>query len=192
MPKREDPLLDHEYDGIREYDNPTPAWWNWLFFGSFIFAIFYFIHYELGSGVSVSDAYAMEMKVVNEEKAKLAEEAAKNVSEEKLAELAKDPAVLAFGEEKYKALCAACHGQKGEGLIGPNLTDEYFINGDGSRMAIMKVIRDGVVEKGMVPWGKTFTPEELNKVAAYISTYRGKNVQGKEPQGEKYELASSE
>ena len=192
MPKREDPLLDHEYDGIREYDNPTPAWWNWIFFGSFVFSVFYFIHYHMGDGVSVAETYAMEMEVQEKLLAAEAEKAAKNVSEDSLKTLMADTGAVKFGEEKYVALCAACHGKQGEGLIGPNLTDQFFIHGDGSLMAIRNVVTNGVIEKGMVAWGKTMPPAELNKVVAYLGTLRGKNVKGKEPQGDKYELAVAE
>ncbi|MCB9646552.1 MAG: c-type cytochrome [Deltaproteobacteria bacterium] len=184
-------MLNHEYDGIREYDNPIPAWWNWIFLGSFVFSVFYFVHYHMGNGVSVKDAYAVEMEAIEKVRAEEALAAAKNVSEEKLAGLMADPAAVAAGEAKFKTVCVACHGQKGEGLIGPNLTDAYWLHGDGSLMAIRDVVINGVVEKGMVAWGKTMPPDELNKVVAYVGTLRGKNEPGKEPQGEKHEVATN-
>ncbi len=186
MAKREDPILDHEYDGIREYDNPIPGWWMWIWIGSCVFSVFYFGYYHLGSGVSVAEAYAMEMEVVNAAKAAEAKEAAKTLNEGMLEALTKDADAVAFGKSKYDVLCVACHGKQGEGLIGPNLTDDYFINGDGSLMAMHNVVTNGVIEKGMVAWGATMPPDELNKVVAYLGTMRGKNVEGKAPQGEKY------
>src|SRR6185369_15297417 len=50
----EAPVLDHEYDGIREYDNPLPRWWVWMWAGSFFFSVGYFFHYhESHNGTSV-------------------------------------------------------------------------------------------------------------------------------------------
>ena len=183
MPKREDPLLSHEYDGIREYDNPIPAWWNWIFLGSFVFSVVYFIHYHMGTGVSVEQAYAVEMEEIDKIRAEEALAAAKDVSEDKLAGMMADATAVSFGEQKFQTLCFACHGKLGEGGIGPNLTDSSWIHGDGSLMAIRDVVINGVVEKGMVAWGKTMPPDELNKVVAYVGTLRGKNVPGKAPEG---------
>lgn len=188
MANKEDPILDHEYDGIREFDNPIPAWWSWMWAGSCVFALAYYGYYEFGPGTSVHDAYVMEMEVVNAQRAEEAAEAAKTLSEENLAVLMGNAEAVAFGKGKYDTLCVACHGKSGEGLIGPNLTDMFFINGDGSLMAIHKVVKDGVIAKGMVPWGNTLPPEELSKVVAYVGSMRGKEVKGKAPQGDKYGL----
>ena len=53
-------LMDHEYDGIREYDNPLPGWWSWLFAGTIFFSIFYLAYYHIGVGPSVYDRYDAE------------------------------------------------------------------------------------------------------------------------------------
>lgn len=190
MRKEQDELLNHEYDGIREYDNPTPAWWNWIFFGSFVFAVGYFIHFHMGHGVSIEQAYAMEMEVIEAQRAEEALAAAKNVSEDKLAELMADATAVESGHGEFAAKCAACHGKQGEGLIGPNLTDAFWLHGDGSLMAIRDVVYNGVVEKGMVAWGKSMPPDQLNQVVAYVGTLRGKNIPGKAPQGDKREVAA--
>jgi cytochrome c oxidase cbb3-type subunit 3 len=137
----------------------------------------------MGNGVSVEQAYAMEMEEVQKVRAEEAVAAAKDVSEEKLAALMADAAAVAAGQAKFQAVCVACHGKQGEGLIGPNLTDAAWLHGDGSLMAIRDVVVNGVVEKGMIPWGPTMAPDELNRVVAYLGTLRGTNVPGKEPQG---------
>lgn len=190
--KHQDDLLDHEYDGIREYDNPTPGWWNWLFFLTFVFSIGYFIHYHLGDGVSVEEAYAMEMKQAREaaEKRALAEG---EITEETIQAAMSSESAVAAGKEKFVQNCAACHGQQGEGQIGPNLTDAYWIHGDGSLMSIKDLVANGVAEKGMPAWEKQLTREELVRVVAYVGTLRGKNIPGKEPQGDKVgEMAQAE
>jgi cytochrome c oxidase cbb3-type subunit 3 len=53
----DDPLTDHEYDGIREYDNPTPGWWKMLFLLTFIFSLAYILVFHIGIGPSVHDGY---------------------------------------------------------------------------------------------------------------------------------------
>lgn len=186
MEKVEDRLKDHEYDGITEYDNPTPGWWNLLFIASFVFSVLYFVHYQLGHGASVADEYTAD---VEEAKAIAAERAlasaSKEVTEETLGALASSPDQVAKGKAKFLVVCAACHGQRGEGLVGPNLTDGQWLHGDGSLMAIRKVVREGVIAKGMAAWESQMPPEELLQVVAYVGTLRGTNVPGKPPEGEK-------
>ncbi len=185
MAKVTDELLDHEYDGIREFDNPTPGWWNWIFFLSFVFSVVYFFHYHVGSGQGVLASYEAEMKEYREIEKQRALAEAKNISEEKLASVMNDASAVTAGETTYSQLCASCHNKQGEGLIGPNLTDEYWLHGDGSLMAIRKVVATGVAAKGMPGWGKVLSTEDLNKVVGFIGTLRGKNLEGKEPQGKK-------
>ena len=189
MAKVTDELLDHEYDGIREFDNPTPGWWNWLFFLSFVFSIAYFFHYHIGTGQGVVAAYEAEMKEFRRIEQERAIAEAKNMSEEKLtAAMAQAPAVDA-GRTTYGQLCASCHNKQGEGLIGPNLTDAFWLHGDGSLMAIRKVVATGVAAKGMPAWEKVLSPEDLTNVVVFVGTLRGKNVKGKEPQGNKVDAA---
>ena len=185
MSKVTDELLDHEYDGIREFDNPTPAWWNWLFFLSFVFSVAYFFHYHIGSGQGVIASYEAEMEEFRKVEAERALAEAKNISEEKLASVMGDAAAVTAGKTTYGQLCASCHNKQGEGLIGPNLTDEYWLHGDGSLMAIRKVVATGVAAKGMPAWDKVLSADDLTKVTAFVGTLRGQNVKGKEPQGQK-------
>ena len=82
--------------------------------------------------------------------------------------------------------CAACHGAEAQGVIGPNMTDDYWIHGDGSIASILKVANEGVLDKGMPPWKGVINDELLEKVAVYIYSLRGSNPEGaKPPQGEK-------
>jgi len=81
----------------------------------------------------------------------------------------------------------ACHGDKGQGLVGPNLTDAYWIHGKGTRADIFKVIHDGVPDKGMLAWGEILKPEEVIAVSSFVFSIRNTNVPGKAPQGDKVE-----
>jgi hypothetical protein len=68
------------------------------------------------------------------------------------------------------------------------LTDKYWLHGKATRMDIVKVIRDGVPEKGMPPWGPVMKKDEIYAVSAFILSKKGSNPAGaKEPQGEAVE-----
>lgn len=185
--KPTDQLLDHEYDGIREYDNPIPAWWTWMWISTMIFSAVYFVHYHVtGTGESVLAAYERE---VNAQLAKESEHRKDNLgvlSETMLSGMMRDEAMVTAGATKYAAICAACHGVKGEGTVGPNLTDVYWLHADGTLLNIREIVAQGVPEKGMPAWEKLMSPEELNQVVVYVGTLLGTNAEGKLPQGEEH------
>jgi cytochrome c oxidase cbb3-type subunit III len=175
-------LLDHEYDGIREYDNPLPGWWVWTFWGSFFFSIGYLAHYHLtGNGQSVAAAYEEDARVAREERAK--ETLKEAPTEAALGRLMADKDLMLDAKVTFGERCAACHGAAGQGLIGPNLTDESCIHGDGSLMATYEVVSHGVPQKGMPAWALQLKPIEIRKLVAYVGSLRGTNVPGKAPEG---------
>jgi len=98
-----------------------------------------------------------------------------------------DAASLAAGEAVFITNCATCHGKLGEGGIGPNMTDDYFIHGPSMNERI-KVINTGVPAKGMISWRGILSEEQIKQVASYITTLRGTNPpNAKAPQGDKAE-----
>ncbi len=178
-------LLDHDYDGIQEYDNALPFWWKAIFWITIAFSPVYIWYYHLGGpGPSIQEIYAADVAAAEERRAVTAE--ANLVSESTLAELAGNSEALAAGSAVFAAKCVACHAPEGQGLIGPNLTDDYFIHG-GTSLDTFHVIRDGVPEKGMVAWGKMLSHDELLNVAAFVISLRGTSPDNpKPPEGEKY------
>lgn len=180
-----DKLMDHEYDGIREYDNPLPSWWSGIFILSIVFAVGYWIYFHMGGpGLSEIEEYEAEVKVVAALKAKAAAKAGP-VSNDVLAALTQDSAAMEQAKAIFATRCLACHGPQGQGLVGPNLTDDFQVHGS-TRADIYVTIRDGVPAKGMQAWGKLLKPDELKQIAAYIGTLRGTNVAGgKKAEGEK-------
>lgn len=176
-------LLEHEYDGIKEYDNPLPRWWVLLFWGSFVFSIGYFFHFHIsGNGVSAIASFQAEERIAQAEKSKRA--LGEAPSEAALATLAADGELMKQAQEAFLQRCAVCHAQQGEGLIGPNLTDGHFIHGAGSLMDIYGVVSRGVPAKGMPAWADQLPPSEVRKLVAFVSTLQGKNLPGKAPEGE--------
>lgn len=98
-----------------------------------------------------------------------------------------DEASLKAGKVVYDAMCMACHGAEGQGTIGPNFTDEYWVHG-GDMAHIMEIIRVGNPKKGMIAWETQLSEEERQKVASYIMSFQGtKPADGKAPEGEKWE-----
>ena len=178
----EEQLLDHEYDGIREYDNPLPRWWVWMFAGSFWFSVAYYFHYHIsGNGQSVAAAYVADVAEARELAAKSS--LATPVSEDSLGQLMADSGLMNDTKALFALRCAPCHGDSGQGSIGPNLTDAAWLHGSGSLVDIFDVINDGVLAKGMPAWGRQLTSIEVRKLAAFVGTQRGKSLPGKAPEG---------
>jgi cytochrome c oxidase cbb3-type subunit 3 len=175
-------VLDHEYDGIREYDNPMPGWWVAIFWATFLFSVGYLAHYHFtGRGESIAAAYEDEMRVAREERAKRS--LGEAPSEASLAQLMADPALMQDANALFAQRCAACHAAEGQGLIGPNLTDAHWIHGGGKLMDIYQVVSAGVPAKGMPAWELQLQPIEVRKLVAFVGTMRGKNLPGKAAEG---------
>ena len=98
-----------------------------------------------------------------------------------------DAESLAKGKEIFTNACAACHKPDGGGIVGPNLTDEYWINGGGIKN-VFKLIAEGSKNNPtMVGWAKTLGTTEVQKVASYVLSLQGtKPAGGKAPEGEKW------
>ena len=163
-------LLDHEADGIKELDNLLPRWWVWLFYITIVFAVIYLVYYHvLGMGDLQIAAFEKEW-----ERGEAIQRKAIAAFEESLGTLepSPDPAVQAQGQETFTKLCAPCHRNDAGGLVGPNLTDDYWIHGS-NYVDTLKVILNGVPEKGMLTWRGVLKPSEIQAVASYIYTLRG-------------------
>jgi cytochrome c oxidase cbb3-type subunit 3 len=186
--KEDDIMLDHNYDGIKELDNSLPPWWVAMFYISIAFgaAYIYFNHFS-DYAQSSEEEYIAEMELAEEEiKAHIAMQA--NVVDETNAEMLQDADAIAIGGALYNANCVACHGSLGEGGVGPNLTDDYWLHG-GDIKDVFKTIKYGVPEKGMIAWQAQLPPAEIHKISSYIMTLVGTSPpNGKEPQGEVYQI----
>ena len=175
------PLTDHDYDGIQEFDNVLPAWWLYIFLGTIIFGFIYFIHYTTGSGPTQKQELQAAMNQLN-----LLKKNGPLYTEETLAALF-DASAINRGHNVFQAKCVACHGLEGGGLIGPNLTDKSWIHGQGQRIDLVKVISEGVSDKGMPAWSEMMSENDVLDVASYVYSIKGSLVPGgKPPQGTEY------
>lgn len=187
MPNKneQDHLLEHNYDGIQEFDNPMPRWWVYLFWATIVFSVLYWFNLPgIGIGKGRIADYDRDVAAANAAAEKLRASQPSGATPEQLAALAKDPAALALGKKTFEQNCAACHRFDGGGQIGPNLADDYWIHG-ATLAQLHKVVVDGVLEKGMPPWGKVLKPDQVGAVVAYVTTLRGTNPpNAKAPQGD--------
>ena len=181
----EDKIIEgYEYDGITEYDNPCPAWLMYIFYFTALLSIF-FVGYHFGSNSKnkILEAYAIKLKEAQTQTQTSTQEP--EVNENELLALLQDPNALAEGGEIFSDQCSLCHGENGEGMIGPNLIDNYWLHGKGKIGDIAVSIRTGIPDKGMAAWADRMTEEEILHTAAYLKSQQGTTTDNaKEPQGE--------
>jgi cytochrome c oxidase cbb3-type subunit 3 len=174
--------LNHDYDGIRELDNKVPAWWRYAFYASILFGGIYMYR------MFVTDTLPNQIQELDQanyiaaiQKAEYLKHAANNVDENTVAML--DASGIAEGSALFTKNCLACHGDKGQGGVGPNLTDEYWLHNGGIK-DVFHSIKYGWPEKGMKAWKDDFSPVQIAQLASYIKSIQGTNPPGgKEPQG---------
>lgn len=178
-------LLNHDYDGIEEFNHPLPQWWLMIFYATIVFAIIYGGYY-LTVGPSLKEELNVSLKEI-QAGSKANTPGAPNGTDDlkAIAAAIRDPEQLAAGEKVFVARCVVCHSKDGGGGIGPNLTDEFWLHGSHVTDMI-KVVREGIPAKGMPPWGAILSPADAVHVVAYVYTLYGKPVaNAKAPQGEK-------
>lgn len=179
----QDQDLGHDFDGIRELNNPTPPWWRYSFYCSIAFGVVYIWIYHISHSapLQLEELAIAEAKAAEVQQAYLAH-AANNI-DEKSVKLLTDAGDISSGKKLYTTNCTACHGAEGQGMVGPNLTDNYWLHG-GQLNQVFSTIKYGVPEKGMKSWKDDFSPKQIAQLASFIRTLRGTNPPGgKEPQG---------
>ena len=179
-------LMDHNYDGIQELNNPLPSWWAFTFYFGIAFAIFYFILYQVMGAPSLSDEFKNEWAIIQNLQDKFNQQNGK-FEEVKFLAIVKDDGVKK-GEVVFTNNCVPCHKEKGIGDIGPNLTDEYWLWAKGTPETIYPVVFRGVPQNGMPTWSAVLSNEEIYQVVSYVQTLHNTHQPGgKAPQGNKVE-----
>lgn len=179
-------MKEHSFDGIVELDNHMPPWLANVFFLTIGIGVIYFIYYTvLGIGPTQLEEYAEERRIAAIQIEEYKALAVSNIDETSVV-FDETPAAISAGQSIFSANCVACHAADGGGGVGSNLTDEYWKHG-GSINDIFKVIKYGVVEKGMIPWQDQLSPEQMQQVSSYIMTLKGTTpANPKAAEGEKY------
>jgi len=176
-------LKDHEYDGIRELDNDLPSWWIWLFVITIVFSIVYLERLWIFKATDLiqDKEYAREVAIVQ------AERDAAAASNFELV-LPTDPASMTSGKETWVKICSVCHLVDGGGLVGPNMTDNYWIHGNTVE-DMFNLVTEGVIEKGMIPYRDQLSPRQRLEVVSFIlnDLVGSTPANPKDPEGELYQ-----
>lgn len=168
----------HVWDGdLREYNNPLPRWWLWLFVLSVLFAVVYVALYpglgNLGGALGwtqVKQWEQMQAQQENQAQAILARFADRDPLE-----LVADPAAVAIGRNLFANNCAACHGSDGRGATGfPDLTDADWLWG-GDAETIRASISQGRMGV-MAPWQEVLGGKGVVDVAAHVMALSGRKA----------------
>lgn len=178
----EEKLTDHAYDGIMEYDNPTPGWWTWIFVATIIFSAIYFLFVTLAGGqISPKASYdAAEREMIQKQYGTLANLAP---TDETVLSLMGDAKWQKVGGAIYATNCAACHGRNGEGVTAPNLTDDHYLWVQSPK-DIIDVIANGRKNGAMPGWKNNFKTPEILVLSSYVASLRGKTASGRTPEGD--------
>ncbi len=181
----------HEWDGIRELNNPLPRWWLWSFYACIVWAIGYSVLYPAWPMLTEATpgllGYSSRADLATElEGAKVAQGGIlEKISKSSLQEIVADPQMnqfaIAGGASAFKVNCVTCHGFGAEGSKGyPNLNDDDWIWGgdlDTLQQTIAHGIRDAVDPDtriaDMPAFGEMLEPQEIRQVAAYVVSLTG-------------------
>jgi cytochrome c oxidase cbb3-type subunit 3 len=175
--RKRDELLDHDVDGIREFDNDLPRWWLYGFYLTILLSALYLVNFHvlpepLVGAATIAEEHDADVRRAKEEQARRGRR-----SESPIVAALTDAASLDEGRTIFESasnVCSSCHRPDLGGLIGPNLTDEAWIYGCGIA-EVMAAIRNGAPVRGMLPYGtgSTLTDTQLLQVSSYVLSKRG-------------------
>ncbi len=182
-----DQTTGHEYDGIKEYDNPLPAWWFYMFVITLVWGVAYLVIYP-GMG-NFPGLLGWTQVGQHDAEVRAADEKFREMRDKYLAlpveEIASDPVVRKMGQRMFGNNCAQCHGADAKGRYGfPNLTDADWIFG-GTAEAVKTSISEGR-QAAMPAWGAIIGGDSVVDVTAHVLSLNGRNTtSGNAAAGEK-------
>lgn len=185
--KESEILMDHNYDGIMELDNNLPPWWKYGFYVTIVFAVIYIINFHITKTGKLQKAEYDEQMQIAAADAEAYRKKAANLVDENNATTLTDASSLESGKTIFMDNCAACHGKGGQGGVGPNLTDDYWLHG-GSIKDIFRTVKLGWPDKGMKAWQLDLSSRQIHEVSSYVKSLHGTNPENpKEKQGDLYQ-----
>ena len=165
--------------GIPQADARLPAWWLWLFWTSVALAAgIWLATAAFGVVPGPFERYLADRTA--------ALDSGGLVSDDMLVALAADDLAVQAGAAAFAKNCTRCHGERGEGNVGPNLTDPFWIGG-GAPVDIYATVVEGRNASGMPPWGGELGRGMCKQVTAYLLTIRDRNLPGRAPQGARWQ-----
>lgn len=182
--ENESHLTGHEYDGIQEFDNPTPGWWTGIFVLTVILCIPYVLMYHAGPwGWDVYEQHSKD--VAADLRRQFGEIGDLAADEATLLRFMADEKWLPVGQVVFRTNCVQCHGPDGAGMAGGgvNLTDDHFKNVK-QLQDVARVIADGANNGAMPAWRTRLHPNEVVLAACYVANMRGKHLPGRIAEGE--------
>ncbi len=179
-PHDDEPIREHVFDGIQEYDKKLPNWWLMTFYGSIVFSIAYWLYYHTWEvGASPEEKLALQQERIA---AHAAAEGLDEVDDDTLFEASREESLVEAGRNAYAASCSACHGAELEGGIGSALKDADWTHGDRP-MEIRRNIMEGIPAAGMPAWRQSLGERQINAVTAYILSVNPDLAPDDEPGG---------
>ena len=178
--EEDEKVMDHNYDGIQELDNPPPRWIMAIFYITIGFSIIYAAYYFWLDVGDHQDAKYAKKSLLHDAKYQMASEETGEL------EMLTEEADIAEGKEIYASMsCFACHGMSGEGnAIGPNLTDDAWISACDFQ-SVFNMVKNGNPAKGMTAFKTQLSDSKIQKVSSYVLSLKGSNpANAKAPQGE--------
>ncbi len=185
MTAKRDEILEHEADGIREFDNELPRWWLYTLYFTIVLAAAYFVNYHvlptpLVGPASIQAEYEADVAAAAAARpAPVAMPSSAPGGGAAGAVLLSDEESLHEGREIYESAthpCAACHRPDLGGLVGPNLTDSQWLHGC-SIDNVVAAITTGFPLQGMLPYGggPALNRDQVLQLASYVLSKQGSN-----------------
>lgn len=183
----------HEWDGLKELNNPAPRWWLWVFFITVLWSVGYWVVYPAWptlSGNTRGNSGWTSHKKLAEEQQEIIErrgEFAQRIAASTLDDIRNDPALYAFaqagGTVMFKENCAACHGTGAEGGKGyPNLNDDDWLWG-GDLTSIYHTLKVGVRSghaseriSQMPAFAEILSRDDIRHTAAHVLSLSGRSA----------------
>jgi cytochrome c oxidase cbb3-type subunit 3 len=185
----------HEWDGIKELNNPAPRWWLWVFFITVIWGIGYWVLYPAWPTLSGEGARGgtkgtkgwTQYEQLEKQQADIKERKAQYLEKfngSSFDEIMNDPELYAFavagGKSAFKDNCATCHGTGGAGAKGyPNLNDDDWLWG-GAHEDIYQTLKYGIRSQHedtrisqMPAFGDMLSDSDIESVASYVLSFSG-------------------
>lgn len=192
----------HEWDGLKELNNPLPRWWVWVFLITVIWSVWYFVVYPSwpvpGGATEGTSGYTQfkELAQSQNEIAARQQVYLGRFEGASFKEIMNDPELYAFamagGASAFKDNCATCHGTGGQGSKGyPNLNDDDWLWG-GRLSDIHQTLQFGIRENNydtrlsqMPAFGKdkVLSKQEIEAVVDYVMSLSDGETRGAQAQG---------